>query len=316
MAEFTPNYRLHQWEPTDPFLREDFNADLSAVDTALGRLTRSAEDSAYNLYNLMLQNDYEGKYTGYKKALIFDGFTDESGIAEKDEVLLVRDNALWLSRIGEESWTAISNSGYLCPHYNPMYTQRHAATGAGLLTGFRFHIKNLGTTYALELEIWHNGERVRQQEHSFPNMTGTHEVTLEEPLLLLPGDQYYLGFSKSGSASLEFGLTTGNYLAGTAFITSLGAESGQLSTVAQPLPDGSTQVRLWARFGGGTVAPSLESAELSLHSTRQTQTLDGKECTECEWRGAVPAGNSLSLSWTLTAGEENCALYDYGLLCL
>ena len=38
MANYTPNYQLHQWEPEDPFLRTDFNQDLSKIDTALDSL--------------------------------------------------------------------------------------------------------------------------------------------------------------------------------------------------------------------------------------------------------------------------------------
>jgi len=38
MASYTPNYQLHQWEPQDPFLRTDFNADLSKIDTTLFQL--------------------------------------------------------------------------------------------------------------------------------------------------------------------------------------------------------------------------------------------------------------------------------------
>lgn len=36
MENYTPNYRLHQWEPQDPFLRTDFNEDLQKIDAALG----------------------------------------------------------------------------------------------------------------------------------------------------------------------------------------------------------------------------------------------------------------------------------------
>lgn len=84
MAQYTPNYGLHQWEAGDSFLRTDFNEDHARIDAALGRTARSAEASAYNLYNLMLQNYYEGKYTGYKKALIFDGFADTAGVARAE----------------------------------------------------------------------------------------------------------------------------------------------------------------------------------------------------------------------------------------
>ena len=35
MANYTPNYGLHQWEPGDNFLRTDFNADFAKLDAAL-----------------------------------------------------------------------------------------------------------------------------------------------------------------------------------------------------------------------------------------------------------------------------------------
>ena len=35
MAQYTSHYGLHQWEPEDSFLREDFNQDLARIDTAL-----------------------------------------------------------------------------------------------------------------------------------------------------------------------------------------------------------------------------------------------------------------------------------------
>ena len=35
MAQYTPNYGLHQWEPGDNFLRTDFNTDFAKIDEAL-----------------------------------------------------------------------------------------------------------------------------------------------------------------------------------------------------------------------------------------------------------------------------------------
>ena len=90
MANYTPNYRLHQWLPEDKFLRTDFNEDFSTIDAALGKTERSArravaglERQGSDLYNLLLQNDYEGKTTGWKRALVFDGFQDEMCIRDR-----------------------------------------------------------------------------------------------------------------------------------------------------------------------------------------------------------------------------------------
>lgn len=38
MANYTQNYKLHQWEPNDDFLRTDFNEDLLKIDTALAAM--------------------------------------------------------------------------------------------------------------------------------------------------------------------------------------------------------------------------------------------------------------------------------------
>lgn len=35
MASYTQNYQLHQWEPSDDFLRTDFNEDFKKIDTAI-----------------------------------------------------------------------------------------------------------------------------------------------------------------------------------------------------------------------------------------------------------------------------------------
>lgn len=38
MAQYTPNYGLHQWEPQDNFLRTDFNQDFAKIDAAVKSL--------------------------------------------------------------------------------------------------------------------------------------------------------------------------------------------------------------------------------------------------------------------------------------
>lgn len=330
---YTENYGLCQWQGEDKFLREEFNQDNAKIDAALkaaedkaavaaqsaqqtaDRALKGLEDQSYNVYNLILQNYYEGKYTGYKRGLIFDGFLDESGVEEKDDELLVRDKALRLSSVDEESWTD-AGSSYGTPYYGAFYTQTRTAVGAGVLAGFRFTIRYTGSSSTVKLQIWLNGTQVREQEVTFTTLTGNREVTLEEPLLLLPGDQYWLGFPKGGASSLDFAVTSENCLAGTALITPLAAEEGTLTVTEQAMPEGCAQVMLFARSAGGAVTPTLAGTELTLYSTRQTQTMDGIACTEQEWRGSAPAGETLTLTWTLTAGEDGCTLYDYGLLLL
>ena len=37
MAQYTSNIGLHQWEPSDHFLRTDFNQDFAKIDGAFGQ---------------------------------------------------------------------------------------------------------------------------------------------------------------------------------------------------------------------------------------------------------------------------------------
>ena len=42
MADYTEHYQLHQWVPTDDFLRTDFNTDFAKIDAALGEKADAA----------------------------------------------------------------------------------------------------------------------------------------------------------------------------------------------------------------------------------------------------------------------------------
>ena len=43
MANYTPNYGLHQWEPEDNFLRTDFNQDFAKIDAAIQGVADTAD---------------------------------------------------------------------------------------------------------------------------------------------------------------------------------------------------------------------------------------------------------------------------------
>ena len=72
MANQTPNYGLHQWEPSDDFLRTDFNTDLQKIDTALGQ---KAEQSRLEEVDSIAQSKCRvvvGSYTGTGSYQNFD----------------------------------------------------------------------------------------------------------------------------------------------------------------------------------------------------------------------------------------------------
>ncbi|HHU04992.1 MAG TPA: hypothetical protein GXZ65_00735, partial [Clostridiales bacterium] len=130
----TPNFALNQWLGTDTFARTDFNADNLAIDAALERLTddiKAIGPMANNLYNLILQNYYDGKYTGYKKALMFDGFLNYDNIAGISEGLFIETASskkrLAFDNVGYSSYKSVSspsteeNSDHLTRTWTPEY---------------------------------------------------------------------------------------------------------------------------------------------------------------------------------------------------
>ena len=123
---YTANYGLCQWEAGDQFIRSEFNQDNAKIDAALKRVAdtaaadlqavkvqlqsaaQTAQDTAeqaldalvpvaYNVYNLALRQELEGKVTGWKQALLFDGFQDDSGIASLGSGLVL-NNGVVLSK--------------------------------------------------------------------------------------------------------------------------------------------------------------------------------------------------------------------------
>ena len=167
MATYTPNYRLHQWEPEDKFLRTDFNEDFAALDTALGRTARQGADTAYNLYDLFLRAGLEERAGGSQRAVLYDGFSDGEGMAGRDAPLLLRDGALRLFRTGESGWTAAPGGSYQTPYHSALGTLPHTAQGAGRFTGCRFPIKNTSTAEKV-LRCFRNQEVLWEQKLHHP----------------------------------------------------------------------------------------------------------------------------------------------------
>lgn len=88
MASKTQNLGLNQWELADSFVMADFNEDNAVLDAAVGIAAEQAREAIsaasvlrYNLYQMMLQNYYEGIYTGYKKGILFQGFATSAGMS-------------------------------------------------------------------------------------------------------------------------------------------------------------------------------------------------------------------------------------------
>ena len=334
---YTANYGLCQWQRSDKFLREEFNENNTKIDAAL----KAAEDKAaedaqtaqqtadraltgleaadYNIYNLLLQNEYEGKYTGYKKALLYDGFSDESRIASKSTAIQIKNKAARLSKTGQGDITTARTSGFCFLGDDPCSTGTKTATGGGVLTGITFSFypsDNYGCS--TQLTVTYNGEAIAYQTVTFAaGETGSKTVTLETPVELIKGDTFSIKLDcNNSSRSVSIYLNSSGYMAGTILITSRGASSGTLTATEAELEGTGDKALVFVRYTGGGVTPALNGAELVKTGHRKTVEVNGRSCNEDTYEGTW-SGGSLTASFTLNCGNYlECVFFDYGIVVL
>lgn len=137
MANYTQNYQLHQWEPTDNFLRTDFNEDHQKIDSAIkateenlrGELSGQVGrlDGAMATLQQTLQNEYNGGFQsvnstlaalqqtmGQKLELVsgsFTGTTKEGTVTKQTISLGFQPKAVIT---GSASFNYVGNSGFDC----------------------------------------------------------------------------------------------------------------------------------------------------------------------------------------------------------
>ena len=340
---YTVNYGLCQWQPEDKFLREEFNQDNEKIDAALkaaedkaavaaqsaqqtaDRALSGLEGQSYNVYNLILQNDYEGKYTGYKKALLYDGFLDESGIGSRDGTLVLGRIRLCLDSIGQASLTTDFGSKF---SYTDTTSEIKSVTRCGRLTGYayRVYVQKTGTgtsSITLKYRLQVNGSDVRSGTKTVQAVNGQNTdltLTFSAPIEVTPGDKLQITLEGNGSAYLFCQNTSNDALAGTFVIEPVCGSTGTVTTVPRELP-GASGALAWVRHGGGSVSLALDDGTGGLHpltvvEQRSATELNGKSCTETTYRldETLEAG-TWKLRLTLARCETDIAyLYDYGLI--
>lgn len=334
---YTANYGLCQWQPGDKFLREEFNQDNGKIDEALKAAedkaaadTQAAQQTAdraltgleaadYNIYNLLLQNEYEGKYTGYKKALLYDGFSDESRIASKSSDIQINAQAARLSKSGQGNISSSSTGNTCFLGDKGCTTGIQTAVGNGTLTGVQFQY-NPSDSFgcATNLVVYHNGVYNSIQQVTLEGGSGGMKtVTLQKPLSLVKGDTFYLELEcNSSSRSAYIYLNSSGYMAGTIYITPVGSSSGTITAKGATITGGGTQALVFVRYDGGSVTPRINGAALSRTARRTTTDVKGRSCTEDTYEGTWSSG-TLTASFTMDCGSgSSCVFYGYGMVLL
>ena len=342
-SSYTANYGLCQWAPENAFLREEFNKDNAKIDAALkaaeeraeekasaaedkaDRALSGLEDQSYNVYNLILQNDYEGKYTGYKKALLYDGFLDDMDRELSTSVLLC-GGSLVLGQVGQ------GNVNYPYGSQSTRtsgVTESKTAEGNGYVTGFTFQVYTdvsmSGTEY-MPYRLSRNGEDVLTGQYALSGLsrdqTKEFKITFPKAVGLRKGDVFTFTLE---APSTHFWITGGDRsgsLAGTLYVTPVSGSSGTVSQTQPSLPacDG---LRAWVRHQGGSVSLTVqresdEPQSLTLGGQKSAaEPLNGKVCMESSFRldrGLAEGQFRITLAVTLGGSEQEMDVFDYGIL--
>lgn len=346
-TNYTANYGLCQWEPEDNFLREEFNQDNAKIDAAIKAATEAAEagDQAvreqalewasaaqstadwalsslepvsYNVYNLLLRDYYEGLESGFKKALVFDGFLDKKGIesttsgltwnpTEKNVILQAagvssQEEGFETRRLVEIPTTTSLKQSFTAPSTGTITAvELYFAASCtvtieqnGVVLG-RATASAIQSNYSTRIPITANIER-----------GGTYQICL-----LAPTSGHYV---YSGSNNMNFGY---RFTMTPTIVT-----NGTLITTQHSLGSSYQRASAWVRHSGGTITLSLYNQQSGSWVTmpgtgkRTTVTTKGDSCVESAFRlASVPTGNqSVKLRLTLsTSSGVNAMLYDYGV---
>ena len=339
MSTQTEHIGLHQWESTDPFLREDFNEDNRKIDQAVEAVEKqtrqtadSLENMSYNVFNLLLQNYYEGKYTGYKKALIFDGFRDESLIMSLTEGLAVKPDekmlGLGTDAVPSNSTGSTTPGGDMFDLYNPVEEVVHIG-GWGTLKQAVYGVGTRSasiTSGAVICELCTINKETGNAEEILAStevvLEGMQREELKEHILLLNfpvnfGD-YILRLRCKEDSPFFVDVRNAHALIYEAKAMS----SGTLLSTVFNIREGGKAAMAWIRYKNGEVVLGIGDGngrfqDMEGLESRETYNLQGQSCKETEFYLEQLSGSeTVQIRIQMNADEGGMSVYDYGVLFL
>lgn len=323
MATFTPNYGLHQWVPEDKFTRADFNQDFAALDTALGRTERGMEANRTNLYNLLLQRDYEGKYSGWKRGLIFDGFQDDSKIESITDNMVRSTAGKFLFINGETSESEDVNFGsYAGVTLQPgeSLSETWTCDRMGWAAALRLYMSGQGT-----LVITNGSGTFTKTEVKGSTGSTAEEVAFPWGLTLDPGETYTFRYTATTQSVLyHIGSCQFGYRVMLTNVPEV--ETGILVTKPLTLDKSFTEAKVAIRRSIYTPNPSLFWRESSSEvwsplpkiGSRETWSVNGTKAAEIIYGlSAAAEVSTFQLKMEITTHPTlSATIFDYAVVIL
>ena len=344
---YTANYGLCQWQPTDKFLREEFNQDNEKIDVALKAAENKAEADAqtaqntadralsglvsadYNIYNLMLQNEYDGRQTAYKKALLFDGFTDQTRVSSLSVgFLLATDGKPTLYKPATGEVELVGGTGSIYDNNTPQQAASVTAPEGGsqlyrVKCTWKSNPSYGASQYTFTLALYRNGvlHHSESQTLSFNTSGQTGYITLKTPMPVGTGDKVHFELPVLPPACMFVVTNDDKYVAASYGFKPSTATSGTITAKGVSMP-ACGRVLAWVRHVGGAVTMTVQTAgtgrTLTKVGTRSTVDPKGTACTESEFRldTALPAGSTAPVLTLSLNGAAAARVLDYGVALL
>ena len=357
---YTPGFHLNQWAAEDSFLREEFNNDNRILDETLlgliGRtdlLERQVKPLGLEVYNLMLQNYYEGKETGYRQALAFDGFQDDSFLASvtpgayhdaaQKQIRILPDvpnfSTGFAAEPGYDDRGDSNRERFVFVSWpGPQYETEETSfipTGFGTLQQIKMRLacgsyssenQNLQTRVEIKL-----GEETLgiSDIQVVPN-TAVVELTYQFSggIRVQPYQSYTLVLRNVGGKyyikATRIKADNNSDMGYTCIYTPDSLASGTVTSKDITLTQDYRKAIAWVRHTGTVGIKVRDSAggytDLVQESVRNTEELNGNACQESTFSVLLPDGTkntSTAVQMVLTRGSDGTGvLYDYGVAFL
>ena len=322
MAQYTSNIGLHQWEPSDHFLRTDFNQDFAKIDAGFSWLEGALARSGYETLQVRLAAQLEGKTIPAGRCVLFDCLKDKSGISLSGACVLDSQRGGVMLDTGPGLTNFEYNFGtneytYLSSTNESNRAERgFTANGSGTLRSIVVNLSGAGASMSVTdnsgRQLWTSSEIT---------CTDTVKAYTFYPNLALQGGVYYKIYVYRKGDRLRVYGNSGGFGYRCTCSSSTG-NSGSIATVARTV-EPFRMGRIWVRHTGGTVGCSIQRGTgipyetLTAAGTRAGVDVRGTACSETEF--LIPLGEEQSgpvrLSISMQS-QEDARVCDYGAVLI
>lgn len=287
---------------------------LNKANRALSDLERQG----YNLYNLLLQQQYDSKVSGYRKALIFDGFQDEAGIASLSSgfAWYGPKPSLLLDTVGQSEASYAYGTGYSFTLSKGQFAETDwTATGNGNITTASMYIQG-----KVDVSLWSGKTMLKKVTVTSTKMP----YSFSFPFGIRGGQDYTFRLDNPYDGTVTFARTR-DYGTGFAFkltMTPVKSNTGTLVSTPYTLDFSAARAVGWVRHSGGTAQLALRQNSgswkaMTASGTRSTLNLYGDTCTESAFALDSTLSGSQDVRVILqTTSGNNVYLFDYGVVFL